>query len=752
MKRFFLCLVAACSTLFAVSARTDSSTSSNARNLAKNDSIKTFNLGDVLVLGNRAGNQTPVAQTNLEAKAIKGLTVANNLPHVLWMTPSLVVTSENGTGTGNSSFRIRGTDANRTNITLNGIPLNNPESQEVYWVNIPDMTSALQSIQVQRGVGTSTNGTGAFGASVNMTTRLPEAKSYFESSTTAGSYGTFQQNIAFGTGIFGKGLSLDMRYSNLTSDGYIRNGWCKHQSFFGTLAKRFDHSMFQLNYIYGNQHTGITWEGISEDQMKEDPTFNPAGEIMSGVYYNNESDNYRQHHIQAFYTQEFGKNLLLNAGLNYTDGFGYYEQYKKEEEFASMNIASQVVDEEHYTTTALVRRKNMDNGFYTANLNLKYEIKNFNLQGGSMYTYYDGAHFANLLWVEHNENIPGNFEWVRNNAQKTDANAFLKAEYSPVKGMNAYLDLQYRYVNYQLNGIDDDDMMNMTQGRTWNFFNPKAGVFYKLNADQQVFASVAIAHREPTRADIKDAVKPGVSSDIKAEKLTDYELGYTFDNRKIKASVNVYYMIYKDQLVPTGKLNDVGYKLMSNVDQSYRLGIELAAGYRPTNWMQLDANTTLSRNKVVDYTAWYDTYDNDVDWNYMENPANQLSQYFDEASLPFSPELTAALGITLVPAKDFKFNLTDKYVSEQYFTNTQNEDLKLPAYHTANLSLTYAFNIKKFANAEVGFYVNNFFSNQYSCNAWGYESHFLNGAATSSGKGLYPVAPRNYLMKFSVRF
>jgi len=369
-----------------------------------------------------------------------------------------------------------------------------------------------------------------------------------------------------------------------------------------------------------------------------------------------------------------------------------------------------------------------------------------------MYTYYNGDHFATLLWAKNNENIPAGYEWVRNNAEKTDANAFVKAEYNLFKGLTTYVDLQYRYVNYQLSGIDDDDMLDMTQHRSWKFFNPKAGIFYQINQDQNLFASVAMAHREPTRADVKDAVKSLNPTGIKAEELLDYEFGYSFDNQKIKTSVNFFYMNYKDQLVPTGKLNEVGYKLMSNVDKSYRLGVELQAGVRPLSWLQLDANTTLSKNRVQDYTAYYESYDKsdyETGWNSVPN---QLSQYFKEAKLPFSPELIAAGGITLIPVKSIKFNMTDKYVSEQYISNTQNEGLKLPAYNSANASMTYAFNIKSFANAEIGFYVNNLFSYQYSCNAWGYEAHFENGDPTYTEKGLYPVAPRNYLAKFTLRF
>jgi len=749
MKRFFLCLVAACATQFTLFSQSSSVHLKTGESLlmTENDSLHARSLDEVVILSNRASKFTPVAQTNLEASEIQLLTVANNLPHLLWMTPSLVATSENGTGSGYSSFRIRGTDASRINVTLNGIPLNNPESQEVYWVNIPDMNSALQSIQVQRGVGTSTNGSGAFGASINMTTGLTTTDMYLESATTAGSYGMFQQNLAFGTGLFGKGCSLNLRYSNLTTDGYVRNGWCDHESLFASFVKRFKKSGLRLNYIYGNQHTGITWEGISKAQMDADPTYNPAGEITDGVYYDNESDNYRQHHIQAFYTHELSNYLLLNAGLNYTDGFGYYEQYKQDKSFASMGIADQTVEGVVYTETDLIRRKNMDNGFYTGNLNLDYTKGKLCVQTGAMYTLYEGDHFATLLWTEYNENIPSGYEWVTNHALKTDANMFSKAEYRILKGLNAYVDLQYRYVDYVLSGVDDDDMLDMSQHKTWYFFNPKAGLFYELNPFNKWFVSVAVAHREPTRADLKDAFKSGSSNLIRPEKLTDYEMGYTFDNQIFMASANLYFMYYKDQLVATGKLNDVGYKLMSNVDKSYRAGVELSLGYRPVHKLQLDANATVSRNRVVDYTAWYETYDNSTDWG----SANQLSEHFDEAKLPFSPELIAAFSVTWKPINNFCLIYTKKYVGEQYITNTQNDNLKLAAYMTANLSLVYDFTIKG-VNTRIGLYVTNLADQVYSCNAWGYEAHFANGDETYTEMGLYPVAPRNYSAKFTVLF
>jgi len=739
MKRFFLCLMAASAIC--------SYTIATAETYAK-DSLRNLQLEDVYIIGNHAGKQTPVAQTNLEGKQIQALTLANNIPYVLWMTPSLVATSENGTPSGNTYLRIRGTDASRINVTLNGIPLNNPESQDVFWVDIPDISSGLQTIQVQRGVGTSVNGAGAFGASINMTTRVPGMKPSVESATTVGSYGTFQENIAVGTGVIGNGYSFDLRYSKLNSDGYIRNGWCDHESLFASFAKRFSKGALRFNYIYGKEQTGITWEGISQEKFDSEPTYNPAGLKPDGSYYDNQSDNYWQHHFQLFYTQELASELLLSAGLNYTDGHGYYEEYKIGKSFSGMGLIDQTVGGVTYETSDLIRRKNMTNGFYTGNLNLQYKKNGLNLQGGTMYTFYKGDHYATLLWMEHYPTLPDNYEWVRNRSKKTDANLFAKSEYDFGNGIHAYLDLQYRYVDYILSGLDDDDRADMSQHRTWNFFNPKAGVFYDLSQEQKIFASVAVANREPTRADIKDSRKYGSTADIKAERLTDFEFGYTFDNKVWMASVNAYFMDYKNQLVPTGKLNEVGYVLMSNVAKSYRTGIELQGGFRPCKCLQVDANASFSRNRMVDYTAWYETYDNSSDWNSVA----QRSQHFEDVKLPNSPEVVAALSMNYMPVEKVRLNFTTKYVDQQYYTNTQNEDLKLPAYSQTNLSANYDFSLFKRADVTIGLFVNNVFSSKYACNAWGYEAHFENGDPTFTEKGLYVVAPRNYLAKFTVKF
>lgn len=743
MKRFFLFMMTTSVIATSAIAKTTEA-----------DTLKSNDLNEVIVVGNKAQSRTPVAQVNLTAKDIESLPTASNIPHVLWMTPSLVAFGENGTGTGYSYMRIRGVDASRINVTLNGMPQNNAESQEMFWVDVPDLASGIQNLQIQRGVGTSTNGSAAFGGSINMQTRYPGLKPYAESTTSAGSYGTIQENIALGTGLFGNGFSMDLRYSNLQSDGYIRNGWCDHESLFASLSKRFNKALLRVNYIYGKENTGITWEGIGQAQFDADPTFNPAGAKGDGTYYDNESDNYWQHHFQVFYTQELKQNLLLNAGLNYTDGFGYYEQFKTGdymdgESFESMGLPDQTVGGITYDKTFLIRRKNMANGYYIGTLNMQYNQGPLSLQTGAMASVYSGDHYANLLWVEHNQNIPSNFEWVRNHAVKQDGNLFAKAEYALTNNLNAWVDVQYRYVSHELEGLDDDDLTDMSQKRVWNFFNPKAGLFYQLNETNKLFASVASAHREPTRADIKDSRKSGSVDHIKAEQLTDVELGYTFDNSKLMFGVNVYGMFYKDQLVATGKLNEVGYALMSNVDKSYRMGVELQSGYKPFEWMQLDANATFSTNKVLDQTIWYETYDNSTDWG---DATAQQSQHFSKLSLPYSPELIAALGLTVQPIQSLSINATAKHVGAQFYTLTQDEGFKLPAYQHVNLSAKYDFKISSKLNASIGLFCNNLLSRKYACNAWGYEARFENGDDAYVQKGLYVVAPRNYLAKFTLKF
>ncbi|MFV0470050.1 MAG: TonB-dependent receptor plug domain-containing protein, partial [Dysgonomonas sp.] len=425
------------------------------------DSLKQVKLDEVTVLSTRAGDNAPVAYSNLSQQQIKKDNAAKNIPYILQTLPSVVAFSEDGSGVGNTSLRIRGVDATRINVTLNGMPLNNPESQEVYWVNLPDISNSLQSLQVQRGVGTSTNGTASVGGSISMNTVGAREKAYGEISGSLGSYNTYLYTLAAGTGILKNGLSFDARYSQVKGDGYIRNGKVDHQSLYAALSYYSGNDMFRLSYLHGTQHTGITWEGISPEQLEENRRYNPAGEYTDDAgnvrYYGNETDNYYSDIAQLTYSRFLSKTLTLNANINYNHGYGYYENYKTDRNFASYyGLPDQTVNGVTYEESDAIHRKLMMNDFYTANVSLSYAKNNLRFSGGGMASYYDGDHYGRILWVKYNENIPANYEWNRNNAKKQDYNLFAKAEYDIDWALSVFGDIQYRYIDYRMSGIDDD--------------------------------------------------------------------------------------------------------------------------------------------------------------------------------------------------------------------------------------------------------------------------------------------------------
>ncbi|MDL2215395.1 TonB-dependent receptor plug domain-containing protein, partial [Dysgonomonas sp. OttesenSCG-928-M03] len=492
------------------------------------DSLKQVSLHEIIVSATRVGQGTPIAYSNLSAVQIKETNTAKNIPFILQTLPSMVAYSEDGSGVGNTSMRIRGTDATRINVTLNGMPLNNPESQEVYWVNIPDISNSLQNIQVQRGVGSSTNGSASFGASISLKTMGARPEAYGEASTALGSYNTVTSSIAAGTGILKNGLSLDARYSRVTGDGYIRNGKVNHKSAYAALSYYGENQLLRLSYINGIQHTGITWEGISPEEMAKDRKYNPAGKYYDEAgnihYYDNETDNYYSDIVQLTYSNELNDRLKLNAGFSYNHGYGYYENYKVGQKFKKFGLPSQIVSDSTYKSSDIIRRKAMKNDFYVGNVTLNYIYDRLNIIGGVSYTVFNGDHYGQIRWSKYNENISPNFEWYRNNADKKDFNTFVKAAYKLNENLMLFGDLQYRYVDYRMKGLDDD-LENINNNNYYSFFNPKAGITYSNNG-HELYASFAVANREPLRTDIKESVKGGSVQRIAPELMFDYELGY----------------------------------------------------------------------------------------------------------------------------------------------------------------------------------------------------------------------------------
>ncbi len=727
------------------------------------DSLSHIRLEEVVVSSTRAGQQTPVAYSNINILDIKRQSAARSIPVTLQSYPSVVAFTEDGLGVGNTSLRIRGTDATRVNVTLNGMPLNNPESQELFWVNLPDLSSSLQSMQIQRGVGTSTNGAGAFGASISLQTAGGRPEAYGEASTAVGSYGTFLSNIAAGSGILRNGLSLDVRFSRMLGNGYVRNGKVDHSNLYAALSHYTDRQLIRLVYLNGVQQTGITWEGVSLKQMEDEEygrRYNPAGEYYDDAgnrfYYDNETDNYWSHIVQLNLSRELNRGLVLNAGLCYNHGYGYYENYRQNRKYSDFGLEPQTIGDYTYTRSDFIRRKSMWNDFYVANAGVTYHREAWQLTFGSMHSYYDGDHFGRLPWVKHNHAIPLHHEWYRNVGKKRETNLFSKVEYQPNERLSLFGDLQYRHIGYRFSGIDDD-LMNLTGHFKYDFLNPKAGASYRLNDRDRFYLSVSIGQREPLRSDLKDGLKGNAANPIQPERMVDYELGYHHEGTGgERLSVNLYYMDYHDQMVQTGKLNDNGYKLMENVKESYRAGIEIEASV--PLWaerVRIDANATFSRNRIKGYTAYFDLYDSDYNPVHVGNdPSNtheQLSQYYGTTPISYSPSLVSAMGVTYQPTGALYLNLAGKQVSKQFLDNSGDKVKSIDAYFIVNLSAGYTFTTKSLGTFQLQLFVNNLLNRKYVANGWAATDAFEDGSVVHY-IGYYPQATRNYMARLTLTF
>ncbi len=717
------------------------------------DSLNHIQLEEVVVSGTRAGVNTPVSYSNISKSDIRKDNAARSIPAILQNTPSLVSFSEDGLGVGNTNFRIRGTDATRINVTLNGMPLNNPESQEVFWVNIPDLSNSLQNIQIQRGVGTSTNGSAAFGASISLQTFGARSDAYGETSTVIGSYGTFSSNISAGTGILNNGLSFDASFSRVLGDGYIRNASVDHTNFYAVLSHYADKQLIRLSYLKGIQHTGITWEGVSEDQMKDSEygrKYNPAGEYYDDagnrLYYSNETDNYYSDIVQLTLSRELNRFMTLNIGLSYNYGYGYYENYKEDKAFSDFGLENQTIDGVVHSGSDLIRRKMMENDFYIANIGLNYSLNRLKLNFGGMYSYFDGDHFGRLPWIKHWVGDESEIEWYRNVGRKSELNFFTKADYQLNYKLSLFGDIQYRRVNYELSGIDDD-LQDISGDFNYNFFNPKTGINLNLNNNNRVYASVAVGQREPLRNDLKDGIKGESINQIKPEQMIDYEVGYQYTDG-LYFGVNFYFMNYYNQMVQTGKLNNVGYKLMENVKDSYRTGLELEFAVPLWNdKIHIDVNSTFSKNKIKNYVAWFDHYDNQENWNKKD----QIYKEYGTTNISFSPNIVSTVGITWQPTSEFYLNLLSKYVSKQYLDNTSDDTKSIDAYFVSNLSAGYIFKKTTIGTFNLQAYVNNLFNKEYIANGWASTDTFANGSIIN-WIGYYPQAIRNYTIRLTLSF
>ena len=695
---------------------------------------------NVIIRAVRASEKTPVAYTNMTRDEIEGIHVAQDIPYLLEITPSVVATSEAGTGIGYTGLRIRGTDASRINVTVNGIPLNDSESQGVFWVNMPDFAASVKDIQIQRGVGTSTNGAGAFGATINFQTLSAERFPYAELNTSYGSFNTFKRSVQTGTGLIQDRFAFDLRYSKLTSDGFIKRSFVDHESVFLSGGYYGENTILKANVILGEEHTGISWWGVPEEMLEIDRSFNPAGEYTNDngetKFYDNQTDNYWQNHYQLMFSHSFSNAFQLNAAGHLTTGEGYYEQYKAGDSFEEyglnpiqsgdtlISIGQQgyIFQDSTVSESDIIRQKWLDNVFYGLTASAVYTNSNVDLIVGGAWNRYLGDHFGLIKWMKFNAGVPLNYEWYRNTGVKTDWNVYAKLNYNIGSSIVLYADLQYRRINYTMEG-PDDDLILIDQKHEFDFFNPKAGVLYRLNDCSKLYASFGIAHREPTRADYKDAVKDGEAMFPVPEKLMDYELGFQMQKKTYAFGLNFYFMDYENQLVNTGELNSVGYPVMTNVKDSYRTGIELHGGLSILNLLnrlpgkylellKIEANLTLSRNKILDYIEYAEHYDED--WN-----AEYLPKALGTTDISYSPDAIAALVIRYQPFKRLEFSSTSKFVGKQYFDNTSSEERMLAPYQYTNLRLSYSFKTKGLELLQASFMINNVTNHLYSNNAYG---------------------------------
>jgi iron complex outermembrane recepter protein len=707
-----------------------------------------FIADEVVVRATRAGNKTPMAYENMEAEEIEAQNMGQDMGYLLSLTPSLVQSSESGTGIGYTNFRIRGADPSRINITVDGIPLNDAESQQVFWVNMPSFSSSLSSIQVQRGVGTSTNGAAAFGATVNMQTATPSREAYADISSTFGSYNTWINTVKAGTGLIKDRLSFDFRYSNLKSDGYVDYAFSDNQSMQFTANYFTKRGRIKANVILGEQHSGISWWGVDEATLDTNRTYNPAGQYVSpsgeNRYYENQTDNYWQNHYHLVYSTNLTEHLLLNAALFYVDGKGYYEQFKQDENVADYYLPEIVIVNDTITQTDLIRQKWLDNDFYGTVFSLIYSRDQLKVTGGGGINRYVGDHFGEIIWMRYAGDTEKEHQWYKNNSEKWDGNFYLKSNYQITNRLNLFADVQYRYVNYLLDGIDDDGYMReLDQEHTFHFFNPKLGAQIEIDATQYAYASYSIGNREPTRQNFKDATGDPESTP-RAEQLRDLEMGYSFSSHSFAASVNLYYMDYNNQLVPTGEFSNDGYPIMTNVEKSYRAGMELSVGVKPVSFLEWNASLTLSRNRIRDFEESY------VDFNSSTWEGTATSRTLGDVDIAYSPSVISSSDLAFHLAESMELHFISQYVSEQYFVNTMNESMKLDAWFVNSLRFDYSFPLKRVGVVGLQFQVNNLFNTLFENNAYG-------GTWWQDGEEYYwsayfPQATINYLAKVSLRF
>ncbi|MFY0628147.1 MAG: TonB-dependent receptor [Reichenbachiella sp.] len=733
----------------------------------KKDSLDLVKLKEVVVSSTRANEKTPMTFSEISKEQIKENNMGKDMPYILEMTPSAVTTSDAGAGVGYTGIRIRGSDATRVNITLNGIPYNDSESQGTFWVNMPDFASSVSSIQVQRGVGTSTNGAGAFGASVNIETGGLKKDPYAELDNAFGSFNTRKHTLMVGSGLINNRFAFDARVSQINSDGYLDRASSDLSSYFLSGGYYGENALIKINVFSGHEKTYQAWYGTPESRVNNDvegmndyiarnwlsdeeaDNLLNSGRTYNYYTYDNEVDNYQQDHYQIITAFDFTDALTLNFSFHLTHGEGYFEQYKEDEDFADYNLDEIVIGGETVSSTDLIRRRWLNNNFYGTTFSLDYKpSKSFSVTLGGAANEYDGDHYGEIIWARFASNSEIRERYYENNGLKKDFNIFMKADWQLNDQWFFYGDVQFRKINYTLFGLDNDQSF-FNESHDFEFFNPKAGLRYQLDENSSIYASYAVGNKEPSRSDFTDNTE---DTTPKSERLHDIEAGYQINTSDLSISINGYYMLYDDQLVLTGDLNDVGSSLRTNVDKSYRRGIELQAGYKISDLFEVNVSASFSENKIEDFQEYI--YNSGEFWEI--SPAQRDTINYSNTDIAYSPNVVSTGSLIITPMEGLKFNWIHKYVGQQYLDNTQTSSRSIDAYYVSDIIANYTMKVKGFKSIGLRLGVYNVFNKFYSANGytWGYRGGQADGGGVNETREnfYYPQAGTNFMLGLNLKF
>ena len=711
----------------------------------ESDSI-TFkkNLDEVSVNALRANEKTPIAFTNISKSEIKKSNLGQDLTYLISLTPSVVTTSDAGAGIGYTGLRIRGTDPSRINVTINGIPINDSESQGVWWVNMPDFASSLDNIQIQRGVGTSTNGAAAFGASINLKTMGLNQKAYTITNNSVGSFNTLKNNIEFGSGLLNNKFTFDGRLSKISSDGYIDRASSDLKSLYLQGAYFGKKSVLKAIVFSGQERTYQAWNGVPQRYLDTNRTFN-------SYTYENEVDNYNQTHYQLHYNEQLNSKTNIHLATHYTHGEGYYENEKLNQDLADYGLSNVLIGNDTISSTDLVRRKWLNNDFGGITYSINHKNDFINLVIGGANNVYSGQHYGNVIWAQYMSNGLFNHEYYKNIATKYDNNLFIKSNFQASEKTSLFLDLQSRNIEYEFNGSDIEGNSG-TQEVSLEFFNPKFGLSHKMNEEQLFYGSFAVANKEPNRSDY---VESSPNSRPLHETLYDTEIGFKYSTSDFRFNANAYIMNYDNQLIKTGEINDVGYFTSENVKSSFRRGIELEGSVLLSKKLAWAANMTLSENKIDSFIQYIDSWDT----------GGQEEVIYTNTDLAFSPSIIWASQLTYNFEDNLSLDFITKYVGEQFIDNSSSNDRKLDDYLVNNLRVTYDLKSKIFNYARISLQINNLFDEEYVSNAWIYrfvsdgydpseDDHYVTQGSDGGYNmaGYFPEATRNYLVGLTLGF